>query len=459
MHSKIDGSVQTMSLIASDIIIIVLLVLANGVFAMAEIAIISCRKSRLRLLADEGDVRARAVLELAESPNRFLSTVQVGITLIGILAGAVGGVTLSQEVAGLLKPFPFLARHGEAIGIGVVVLGITLLSVVLGELVPKRLALNNPLGIALFLGRPLRRLSALATPFVSLLGALTDAVLKLFGFRVRAEPAVSEDEIRSLIEQGHEEGVFFKAEKEIVEHAMALDRKHVADLMTQRAQIIWLNAAEADDFNWRKVIDSGHSYFPVYEGQRDNVLGVVSVKALWANLSQAQSVPLRDLLAEPQFVPTSMTALKLLETFKQSRMHLALVSDEFGTVQGLVTLVDVLEEIVGDIPSFDEPAQRQIVRRDDGSWLVDATLEVEPLKHLLGVQQMPGEESEAFQTLGGFVLYQMQRVPREGDRFDWGAYRFEVADMDKHRLDKVFIHLRKPISRPAGLGPSLPSTT
>ena len=154
-----------------------------------------------------------------------------------------------------------------------------------------------------------------------------------------------------------------------------------------------------------------------------------------------------------------MTALKLLETFKQSRMHLALVSDEFGTVQGLVTLVDVLEEIVGDIPSFDEPAQRQIVRRDDGSWLVDATLEVEPLKHLLGVQQMPGEESEAFQTLGGFVLYQMQRVPREGDRFDWGAYRFEVADMDKHRLDKVFIHLRKPISRPAGLGPSLPSTT
>ena len=441
-----------MNPIANDLIIIVLLVLANGVFAMAEIAIISCRKAKLRTLAEEGDQRASAALELAESPNRFLSTVQVGITLIGILAGAVGGATLSQTISKLLEPVPYLAPHGETIGIGVVVLGITLLSLVLGELVPKRLALNNPLGIALALGKPLRRLSGIAAPFVGLLGALTDAVLKLFGFRIRPEPAVTEDEIRSLVAQGHEEGVFFETEKEMVEQAMALDRKCASDLMTQRAQIVWLNASDPDDVNWRRTIDSGHSYFPVYEGLRDNVLGVVSVKALWANRLLSQSSALRDLVSEPQFVPTTMTALRLLETFKQSRMHVALVSDEFGTVQGLVTLVDVLEEIVGDIPSFDQPPQEQIVRRDDGSWMADAALETDELKHALGLQQLPGESDEAFRTLGGFILHQMQRIPREGDHFEWGDYRFEIADMDKHRLDKVFICPRTP-----GTGKALPA--
>jgi putative hemolysin len=428
-----------MSVIASEIIIIVLLVLANGVFAMAEIAIISCRKARLRKLAGQGDACAQAALELADSPNRFLSTVQVGMTLIGVMAGAFGGATIAREIAGALQDFPVLARYGEAIGIAVVVLGITLLSVVLGELVPKRLALNNPLGVALALARPVRRLSDLTAPVVRLLGALTDAVLKLFGFQPRSEPAVTEDEVRSLVEQGHQAGVFFKAEKEMVEHALALDRKCVGDLMTPRAQIVWLNVAEANEVNWRKIVASGHTYFPVYEGQRDHVLGVVSLKALWANLALAQSANLRDLLTEPLFVPASMTALKLLETFKQSRKHLALVPDEFGTVQGMVTLVDVFEEIVGDIPSFDQPPQVRVVRRDDGSWLVDAALELDELKQLLGVKQMPGEDQEAYETLSGFVLHQMQRIPREGDHFEWGGFRFEVADVDRHRLDKILI--------------------
>ena len=223
-----------MSVIASEIII-VLLVLANGVFAMAEIAIISCRKSRLRKLAEQGDTRAQAALELAESPNRFLSTVQVGMTLIGVMAGAFGGATIAREIAKALEPFPVLARYAEAIGIGAVVLGITLLSVVLGELVPKRLALNNPLGVALALARPVRRLSDLTAPVVRLLSALTDAVLKLFGFQPKSEPPVTEDEVRSLVEEGHQAGVFFKAEKEMVEHAPALDRKCVGDLMTPHA--------------------------------------------------------------------------------------------------------------------------------------------------------------------------------------------------------------------------------
>lgn len=432
-----------MSVIASEIIIIVLLVVANGLFAMAEIAIISCRKSRLRRLAGKGDIRAQAALELAESPNRFLSTVQVGITLVGVLAGAFGGATISREIATALQNIPALAGYGEAIGIGVVVLGITLLSVVLGELVPKRLALNNPIGLALALARPVRRLSDLTAPVVRLLGALTDAVLKVFGFQPKTEPAVTEDEVRSLVEQGHQAGVFFEAEKEMVEHALALDRKCVGKIMTQRPQIVWLNVADSDEVNWRKTVTGGHTYFPVYEGHRDHVLGVVSLKALWANLALSRSANLRDLLTEPLFVPANMTALKLLETFKQTRKHLALVPDEFGTVQGMVTLVDVFEEIVGDIPSFDQPARVSAMQREDGSWLVDASLEVNELKQLLGVKQMPGEESKSYETLSGFVLHQMQRIPREGDHFVWGGFRFEVADIDQHRLDKILIQPTK----------------
>jgi len=442
-----------MSVIASEIIIIVLLVLANGLFAMAELAIISCRKAKLRKLAEQGDARAQAALELAESPNRFLSTVQVGITLIGVLAGAFGGATIAREIAKALEPFPMFAGSGEAIGVGVVVLGITVLSVVLGELVPKRLALNNPLGVALALARPVRGLSNLTAPVVRLLGALTDVVLKLFGFQARSEPAVTEDEVRSLVEQGHQAGVFFKTEKEMVEHALALDRKCVGDLMTQRAQIIWLNIADSDEVNWRRIVTSGHTYFPVYEGQRDNVLGVVSLKALWANLALTQSAQLRSLLTEPLFVPANMTALKLLETFKQTRKHLALVPDEFGTVQGLVTLVDVFEQIVGDIPAFDQPPQVRVVRREDGSWLVDASLELDALKQLLGAKALPGEEQQAYETLGGFVLHQMQRIPREGDHFEWNGFLFEIADVDRHRLDKVLIQSLKPAASQRGHPP------
>jgi putative hemolysin len=290
----------------------------------------------------------------------------------------------------------------------------------------------------------MRRLSLLTQPLIRLLGAATDGVLHLFGFRPKPKPPVTEEEVRTLVEQGHHAGVFFKTEKEMVEHALVLDTKRVGDIMTQRAQIVWLNAGDTDEVNWRRTVTSGHSYFPVYEIDRDHVLGIVSVKALWASLALAERVNLRELLTEPLFVPASMTALKLLETFKHSRKHLALVPDEFGTVQGLVTLVDVFEEIVGDIPSFDEPSRTRIVRRDDGSWLADALIELEDLKMALGVDSLPGEEDGEFETLGGFVLHHMQRMPCEGDHFDCGGFRFEVADVDRHRLDKLLI---KPLKR------------
>lgn len=428
-----------MNAIATEILIILLLVLANGVFAMTEMALVSVRKARVRKLAEQGDARAHAALELIETPNRFLSTVQVGITLIGVLAGAFGGATLSRGIAEALRQFEPIAPYGAAIGLGVVVISITLLSVVLGELVPKRMALDNPLGVALTLARPMRALSTLASPVVRLLGAASDFVLKLFGFNARAEQPVTEEEVRALLEQGQRAGVFFKTEKEIVERSLVLDTLRAGDLMTPRARIVWLNVADTDEVNWRKVVTSGHSLFPVFGKHRDDVLGLVSVKALWANLALAGTAQLRDLIIEPLMVPESMSALKLLESFKQTRKHVALVSDEFGTVQGLVTLVDVLQELVGDIPAEDQRRQAHIVQRDDGSWLVDAAVDIDELKNLLAVKQLPGEIEEEFQTLGGFILAQFQHIPREGESFNACGFRFEVADMDRHRVDKVLI--------------------
>lgn len=426
-------------MIVTEVLIILLLVIANGVFAMSETAIVAVRKRRLRRLAEKGDTRARAALDLSESPNRFLSTVQIGITLVGVLAGAFGGATLAGEIAGALERFPTLAPYGEAIGVGAVVIMVTVLSVVIGEMVPKRLALNNPLEIALKVAKPVRRLAAMTSPVVTFLGASTDLVLKIVGFKPKAEPVVTEDEVRAMLEQGHHAGVFFKTEKEMAERALALDRKCVADVMTPRPQIVWINVSDTNERNWQKIAECGHSYFPVHEGDRDNVIGLISVKSLWAQQISGRSGSLRSQLISPLFVPERMTALRLLETFRQTRKHMALVGDEFGTVQGLVTLVDVLEEIVGDIPAVDEPMRARVVKRDEGSWLVDAGLELDELKKLLGVEELPGEDERAYQTLGGFVLFRCQRFPREGEWFEWSGHRFEVADMDRHYVDKILI--------------------
>lgn len=435
-----------MSHAALEILILGLLVLANGVFAMAEIALISVRRARLRKLSLQGDARARAALDLVESPSRFLSTVQVGITLIGVLAGAFGGATLARAVAGALHAVPIVAPYREAIGIAVVVVGITLLSVVIGELVPKRIAMSDPVGIALALARPMRRLAKIAHPVVHLLGALTDGVLRVFGIKVRAEPPVTEEEVRALVEQGQRAGVFHPAEKELVERALALDTRRAGDLMTPRARVVWLDAADSDDVNWRKIADSGHSYFPVFQDRRDRVLGLVSVKSLGANLALRRGARLRDMLVPPLFVPVSMGALNLLESFKQTRKHVALVTDEYGAVQGLITLVDVLEELVGELPAYDEPQPARAMLREDGSWLADGALEIEELKRLLAIDELPGEAEDRLLTLGGFVLAQLQRIPREGDHFKSCGHRFEVADMDDRRVDKVLIER---LSQPA----------
>lgn len=432
-----------MSDIALEIGIVLALILANGVFATAEMAFVAAKKVRLRKLADAGNGGARVAVELAASPTRFLSTVQVGITLVGIVAGVFGGATLAGHLARMLEPVPWLAPYAQTVSLVLVIAVIAFLSLVVGELAPKRIALGNPESITIRLARPMKWLSVLAAPLITLLADTTDLLLGLAGVRKQEEPAVTEEEIRLMIEQGHHAGVFHKAEIEMVSGVMRLDQEKVANLMTPRARILWLNAADPDEVNWRKIVASNHTYFPVFERHRDNVIGLVSVKSMYANLAAGVPAHLRDLLTPPLVVPGSMSGVKLLETFKQSGKHLALVTDEFGNFSGLVTLIDVLEAIVGSLPGERE-RKTQCQRRQDGSWLVDAMMDIDEFKRATGIGSLPGDATGTFQSLSGFIMAQLGRVPDEGEHLDAAGHRFEVVDMDRHRIDKVLVTPSRP---------------
>jgi putative hemolysin len=425
--------------IATEVLIIFLLLLANGVFAMAEISVVSSRKGRLKKLADEGSTKAQAALALAQEPTRFLSTVQIGITLVGILAGAYGGANLTDKVAALVVQWTPLADYGRPIALFLVVSAITFCSLIIGELVPKRVGLNNPERKAMLMAGPMNALSRLASPFVWVLTKSTNLVLRILGLGKEADAPPSEEEVAHLIEQGTSAGVFHKAERAMVEGVLRLDERPVTEIMTRRNRVVWLNIADADEINWRKIVASGHSHFPVYEGTRDNVLGLVAVKALWANAAIGLESRLRNHLTPPLFVPETVNAVQLLETFKKSGKHLALVTDEFGGIQGLVTLIDVMEAIVGDLP---EPGDRRgpdAVQREDGSWLVDGSMTVEEFRHRFSFGPLPREQEEGYETLGGFVLDRLGHIPRPGEAFAWSGWRFEVMDMDRNRVDKVLL--------------------
>ena len=420
----------------SEIFIILILILGNGLFAMAEMAVMASRKPRLESLARSGNHRARRVLELRETPTRFLSTVQFGITLIGILAGAFGGARIASELAPYLPEW--IGTWNEPVALGVVVLCITLATLVLGEIVPKRLALLDPERTAMWIAGPVNRLGHLALPFVEPIGWITDRTLSLLKVRRPAqEKVVTQEEVQVMVEEGTHAGIFHEAEAEMVEGVMGLDEEQVGDLMTPRPKIVWLNADDTDQSNWARIVSSNHSHFPLFSGNRDNVLGVVSVKALWANTSADIRTDIRDLAVPPLIVPETMVAVRLLETFKQSGKRIALVSDEFGSVTGLVSIIDVLEAIVGDIPSEAEKGKKPFQQREDGSWLIDAMMEVDDFKDLLGLEELPNEEHDDYCSVGGFALSMIGQIPSEGDSFDHEGWHFEIVDMDRHRIDKI----------------------
>jgi putative hemolysin len=428
-----------MSEVTSEILLVLALIVINGLFAMSEIAIVSARRARLHQLANEGSASAREALNLAEEPNRFLSTVQIGITLVGIFAGAFGGATIAAPVAAFLDQFPLTASYSQVIAFGVVVLTITYLSLVVGELVPKRLGLNNPERIAMRMAKPMRFLSRVAAPAVSFLGFSTELVLRLLRVRPSEEPPVTEEEIEVLIEQGTEVGVFEEAEQDIVSRLFRLSDRRASTLMTPRRKIAWLDLTDPIEESLQQLARAAYSRLVVCENGFDNIKGIVDMRDVLNARLEGRPLDLRAMLREPLFIPESTRALRILEQFKQSGVHMALVIDEYGVVQGLITLNDILEGIVGDLPVADEPVAQQIIQREDGSWLIDGMLPIDEFKDHFDLDELPGEAEGTFQTLGGFILAQLGRLPQPTDGFQWENFCFEVMDMDGNRVDKVLM--------------------
>jgi putative hemolysin len=428
-----------MTALSLEILLIILLITANGVFSGSEIAVVSSRKVRLEQLAKGGNKSARLALKLANSPNDFLSTVQIGITLIGILSGAIGGATLVEHLERLFATIPSLAAYRQPLSIVIVVTIITYLSLVVGELVPKRIALNNPEQFASRVAGPMRLLSFITAPVVHLLSLSTDGLLNLLGIQASEAPAITEEEIKVLMQQGTQAGMFEEAEEEMISRIFRLGDRSISTLMTPRTSIAWLDIDASSEENQREIMEYTYSRFPVGKGSLDNCLGIVRVKDLLSAYLTGEPVDLQKILKTPLFIPESTRALNVLETFKQSGTHIALITDEYGGIEGLVTLNDMVEAIVGELPSIEELNEPQIIQREDGSWLLDGLLSVDELKELLNWELLPDEEEGYYQTLGGFVMAVLRRIPMASDHFEVNGFRFEVMDMDGTRVDKVLV--------------------
>ncbi len=422
-----------------EILLIFLLLVANGIFAMSEIALVSSRKVRLQQRAEDGNLSARAALDLAESPNRFLSTVQIGITLVGILAGALGGATIAEDLAQLLAQVEVLEPYSHGLALAIVVILTTYFTLVIGELIPKRLGLNNPEKIAVAVALPMRFLSRMTSPIVSVLSASTEFGLRIIGAVPSQEPPVTEEEIKVLMEQGTQVGVFEEAEQDMVEGIFRLNDRYIDAIMTPRTEIEWIDLEETNQEILTQIQESHHTSFPVGHDSLDNVQGILLAKDILSKQLSGEPYNIVDLLQPPLFVPDSMSALKVLEMIKTAGVHVALVLDEYGGLLGMVTLYDILKAIVGDISGPGDSSEPQAVRREDGTWLLDGLLSIDDLKEVLGVEDLPDEDRIGYQTLGGFIMSQLGSIPNAGQYFHWNNFRFEVMDMDGRRVDKVLV--------------------
>ncbi len=422
-----------MSGIGTEILILVVLLLLNGIFVMSEMAVVSSRKARLQQQANQGDKRAGKALDLAQQPNNFLSTVQIGITLVGILLGAVGGRAFSEPLAAALRNWPPLAGYAASLAFGIVVVVITTLSLLVGELIPKRLALHSPERVSAAIAGPMIFISKVFTPLVWLLGKITGFAIQAMGIKPSTEPPVTEEEIQLMIDQGTEAGVIEEAEQEMVEGIFSLSDSRVYSLMTPRTEITWLDIQDPPDDIRKKITESPYSRFPVCQDSLDQVLGIVKARDLLSPHSlSSEGFKLKDRLRPAFYIPETMLASRALEIFKEKNAELMLVIDEFGSLQGLLTLNDLVEEIVGDIE-----AEAQATQRQDGSWLLDGLLPVDDFKEIFHVDKLP-HESE-YESLSGFVMMSLGRVPQAADHFEWNGLRFEVVDMDGRRVDKVLV--------------------
>lgn len=419
--------------VGNEIVMILVLILVNAVLAMSEAALVASRKARLQQKAGEGDKSSALALKLIEDPNTFLSTTQIGITLIGVLAGAVGGATIAEALAAVIQKIPYLSPYSESIGLGVVVLTITILSLWLGELVPKRLGLHSPERIARVVAGPMFFLSRVFSPLIKLMSAATNFILRAMGMKASSEPPITEEELQMLISQGTQAGVFDEAEQDMVEGIFSLSDQRVYSLMTPRTEIVWLDIDDSIDDIRTKIAESDYSRFPVRQDSLETILGIVKSRDLLVQSLSGNEISLKDQLKPAFFIPETMFASRALEIFKEKGTELLLVIDEFGGVQGLITINDILEEIVGEIEN-EEP---QATQRQDGSWLLDGMLEVDEFKEIFNLDALPHEDE--YETLSGFMMVSLGRLPLAADRFEWHDLRFEVMDMDGRRVDKVLV--------------------
>lgn len=416
------------------ILLILALILLNGVFAMVEIALVSVRKARLESQANKGDTQAREALKLANHPEKFISTTQIGLTLIGILDGIFSD-NIKEDLQAFLNKFSFLQHYSSAIATILVVIIIAYFTLVLGELLPKRIGMSKPESISKSLAAPMRIISILNTPFIWLLTKSTNALVNLFRIR-NSDTQVTEDEIKAIISEGTEQGTIEEAEQEIIERVFHLGDRNITSLMTHRSDIVWLDinstVAQIKEFK----DDMVHSVYPVCEDTIDNIKGVVTLKDIFR---ESPEVGLKDIMKPGLYVPENISAYHLLERFKESRTHFAFIVDEYGGFQGIITLNDILEAIVGDIS---EPHENdyEIVKRDDGTFLIDAQVPFYNfLTYFEKTEWLDQDEDQPFDTLAGFILHHMERIPATGDKMHWRNFDFEIVDMDNHRIDKVLV--------------------
>lgn len=422
-----------------EIAIIILLIIANGIFAMAEIAIVSARKVKLQREADEGNKRARAALELSKNPSRFLSTVQVGITLIGIFTGAFGGATLATTLNRYLETIPGLKFYSNALSLALVVLPITYLSLIFGELAPKRLALSHPELIAKVVARPMNLLSTAFSPVITLLSISTDWILNLFHTPHPQDGQITQEEIRMFIREGAKAGLFEKTEREIMERTLHLGDKRISTLMTPRNEIVWLDIKSDLKTLQKRVSKEDFSYYPVCSKTIDRVIGIINTEEVLAYYLLEERIDLEKFLRKPLYVPNSTHALKVLELFRQSGIHMALIIDEYGDMEGLVTIDDILEAIVGHIPVLGQAEEKNIVKRENNTFFVEGLTSIDEFKEFFHLKKLASDKTGAFHTVGGFVMHKLGRVPETGDKVVVGNLQFEVADMDGNRVDKILI--------------------
>lgn len=425
-----------------ELLFVLLLTFINGLLAMSELAVVSSRRSRLENMAGRGSAGASTALRLIDDPSRFLSTVQIGITLVGILAGAFSGATLADRLGDWFDTFPVLAPHGGPVAIGLVVVAITYLSLIAGELVPKRIALASPERVASLVARPMDMLSRIAAPAVWLLKASTEAVLRILKTSATRESTVTEDEVKSLIAEGVRAGIFAPQEREMIDGVLRLADRPVRVIMAPRSEVTWIDAGADRDTLKSAVETSRYSRLLVCDGSIDHAVGVVHTKDLLPLALKGEPIELRSLMAPAIVVPDRTPSLRLIDRFRREGVHMAVVVDEYGVTEGVVTLTDVLEAIAGELPERGEAAEPLIVRRDDGSWLVDGTMPIDEFEDRLGLRRL--REGGDFYTVAGLVLQRLGHLPTVGESFLYRGARFEVMDMDGHRIDKVLVQTTEP---------------